>query len=115
MEDYEKQVVICLIQPPIGTLFPVEGLRMTVALSGDMEPVTVAMDDGVYAFLKGCDRTMYQEHFDFIKEIELEILVDKRALDERGLTADDLIEGVEVKEHEEIHKLLSSVDVVIPF
>ena len=28
---------------------------------------------------------------------------------------DDLIDGVEVKEHEEIHKLLSSVDVVIPF
>ena len=115
MESFEKLVVICLIQPPIGTLFPVEGLRMTVALSGDMEPVTVAMDDGVYAFLKGCDRTMYQEHFDFIKEIELDVFVDKRALDERGLTADDLIEGVEVKEHEEIHKILSNVDVVIPF
>lgn len=115
MEGTEKDVVILLLQPPIGTLYPVEGLRMTVALSGDMEPITVAMDNGVYAFLKGTDRTMYQEHYEFVKEIELDVYVDKQSLEERGLKEDDLIEGLDFKEHEEILKLLSSVDVVIPF
>ena len=31
----EKNVVILLRQPPHGTLYPVEGLRMTVAVSAD--------------------------------------------------------------------------------
>jgi tRNA 2-thiouridine synthesizing protein C len=115
MSNEEKEVVICLLQPPIGTLYPVEGLRMSVALAGDMEPITVAMNDGVYAFLKDTDRTMYQMHFDFIKECELDVFADKKSLDERGLTEDDLIEGIEVKSHEEILKLISSVDAVIPF
>ena len=111
----EKKIAIVLRSPPHGTLYPCEGLRMTVALSGDMEPITILMGDGVFAFLKDTDKTMYKGHFDFVKGIDLELFVDKRALDERGLTKDDLIDGFEIKEHDEILKILTSMDAVIPF
>ena len=111
----EKSVAIVLRQPPHGTLYPVEGLRMSVALSGDMDPITVVLADGVYAFLKSANKDMYQMHYDFIKGIDLEVYVDKRALDERGLTKDDILDNLEIKEHSEIMKILTNVDTVIPF
>ena len=115
MASDEKEVVICLTQPPIGTLYPVEGLRMAVALAGDMEPITVVIQDGVYAFLKTTDMSMYEKHYSFIKEVDLDVLVDKQDLEARGLTEADLIDGVEVKDHQEILEILTKVSTVIPF
>lgn len=111
----EKNVAVVIRQAPHGTLYPVEGLRMSVALAGDMDPITVVMGDGVYAFLKTTNRAMYQMHYDFIKGIDLEVFVDKKALDERGLTKNDILDDLEVKEHSEILKILTGVDTVIPF
>jgi len=111
----EKNVVILLRQAPHGTLYPVEGLRMTVAVSGDFEPITLVINDAVFAFIKDVDKTMYQTHMDFIKNIDLDIIVDKKALDERGLSKDDLVDQVIIKEHSEIIKILAECDVAIPF
>ena len=111
----EKNVIILLRQPPIGTLYPVEGLRMSVALSGDMEPKTVVVGDGVYAFLKDVNRTMYQPHIDFLKNLGLEIILDKKDLTERCLSSGDLIDGLTIKEHGEILELFTKVSALIPF
>jgi len=111
----EKNIVILLRQPPHGTLYPVEGLRMTVAVSADFDPITIAINDAVYTFTKDVDKTMYAMHIEFIKNIDLDIFVDKKSLDERGLTKDDLIDKVEVKEHGEILKMIADSTVTIPF
>jgi tRNA 2-thiouridine synthesizing protein C len=111
----EKKVVILLRQPPHGTLYPVEGLRMSVAVSADFDPITVVINDGVYAFIKDVDKTMYSMHIDFIRGIDLDIFIDKKSLDERGLTKEDLIDKVEVKEHHEILEMLANSTVTIPF
>ncbi len=111
----EKNVVILLRQPPHGTLYPVEGLRMTVAVSADFDPITIAINDAVYTFTKDVDKTMYAMHIEFIKSIDLDIFIDKKSLDERGLTKDDLIEQVEVKEHGEILRVIADSTVTIPF
>lgn len=111
----EKNVVILLRQPPHGTLYPVEGLRMTVAVSADFDPITIAINDAVYAFIKDVDKTMYSMHIDFITNIGLDIFVDKKSLDERGLTKNDLMEKVEVKEHHEILEMIAKSTVTIPF
>ncbi|GAI77806.1 MAG: hypothetical protein CEE42_16215 [Promethearchaeota archaeon Loki_b31] len=111
----EKNVVILLRQPPHGTLYPVEGLRMTVALSADFDPITIAINDAVYTFTKDVDKTMYSMHIEFIKNIDLDIFVDKKSLDELGLTKDDLIDAVEIKEHDEILKMIADSTVTIPF
>jgi len=111
----EKNVVILLRQPPHGTLYPVEGLRMTVAVSADFDPITIAINDAVYTFIKDVDKTMYDMHIEFIKNIDLDIFIDKKSLEERGLTKDDLIDQVEVKEHGEILKMIVDSTVTIPF
>ena len=111
----EKEVVILLRQPPHGTLYPVEGLRMSVAVSADFDPITIAINDGVYTFLKDVDKTMYSMHIDFLKNIDLDLYVDKKSLNERGLTKEDLIEQVEIKEHSDILKMIENSTVTIPF
>lgn len=111
----EKNVVILLKQPPHGTLYPVEGLRMSVAVCGDFEPITLVINDAVYAFIKDVDKTMYQPHIDFLTGIDLEIIVDKKSLEARDLSKDDLVDQVIVKEHDEILKILAKCDVTIPF
>ena len=111
----EKNIVILLRQPPHGTLYPVEGLRMSVAVSADFDPITIAINDGVYAFLKNVDKTMYSIHIDFLKNIDLDIFIDEKSLIERGFTKNDLIEQVEVKEHAEILKMIENSTVTIPF
>ena len=88
---------------------------MSVAVSADFEPITVAINDGVYTFLKETDKTMYSMHINFLKDIDLEIYVDKKSLDERGLTKEDLIDSVEIKEHGEILKIIENSTVTIPF
>lgn len=111
----EKNIVILLRQPPQGTLYPVEGLRMSVAVSADFDPITIAINDGVYTFLKETDMTMYSMHIEFLKNIGLDLYVDKKSLDERGLTKEDLVEDVEVKAHGDILKLIENSTVTIPF
>ena len=111
----EKNIVILLRQPPHGTLYPVEGLRMSVAVSADFDPTTIAINDAVYTFTQDVDKTMYSMHIEFIKNIGLDIFVDKKSLDERGLTKDDLIEDVEVVDHEDILKMIQESTVTIPF
>jgi tRNA 2-thiouridine synthesizing protein C len=111
----EKNIVILLRQPPHGTLYPVEGLRMTVAVSADFDPITVVINDAVFAFIKDVDKTMYSMHIEFIRNIDLDILIDKKSLDERGLTKDDLIDDVEIKEHQDILDIIANSTVTIPF
>lgn len=115
MSEEEKNIVILLRQPPHGTLYPVEGLRMSVAVSGDFDPITIAINDAVYTFLKDVDKTMYSMHIEFLKNIDLDIFVDKKSLDERGLTKNDLIDDIEVKEHGEILEIIRNSTVTIPF
>ena len=88
---------------------------MSVAVSADFDPITIAINDGVYTFLKDTDKTMYSMHIEFLKNIGLDIYVDKTSLDERGLTKNDLVEDVEVKEHGDILKLIENSTVTIPF
>lgn len=109
----EMKLIILLRQPPHGTLYPVEGLRMAVATE-DFEPLVIAIDDGVYTFLKETDKSVYKMHIDFLKEIDLELWVDKQSLAERGLTKEDLIDAVEVYDHTTIRKSIIGADTVIP-
>ncbi|MGB9713698.1 MAG: DsrE family protein [Candidatus Bathyarchaeales archaeon] len=115
-----KKIVVILRKPPHGSLFPAEGLRVAVAVS-TMETNVVAMGDGVLAFLKETDMTLYKRHLDFLSRPMLEeakpllIYIDKTSLQERGLTAEDLIESTKVTEREEILKMIAEADVTLTF
>ncbi|QEE18118.1 DsrE family protein [Promethearchaeum syntrophicum] len=111
----EKNVVILLRQPPHGTLYPVEGLRMAVAVSADFDPITIAINDAVYTFTKDVDKTMYLVHMNFLKSIDLDIFVDKKSIDERGLVKEDLVDHVKIVDHCDIVKMIAESSVTIPF
>ena len=112
MED--KNVVLIIRTPPHGTLHPAECLRLGVAISA-MDPTVIAIDDGVYAYLKDADKGVYQQHIDFLTEIEIPLLVDKKSLDERGLSKSDLIDGVEIVENDVVKKTMLKGDLTIAF
>ncbi len=113
MEE-DKNVVLIIRTPPHGTLHPAECLRLGVAISA-MDPTVIAMGDGVFSYLKGTDKGVYQQHIDFLTEIELPLYVDKKSLDERGLTKSDLIDEVEVIESDEVNKIMLKGDLTIAF
>lgn len=109
----EMSLVILLRQPPHGTLYPVEGLRIAVATE-DLEPCVIAINDGVYSFLKETDKTLYQMHVDFLKEIEIDIWADRKSLEERGITRDELIDEVEIQDREKVLESILKANTVIP-
>jgi len=116
-----KKIVIILRKPPHGSLFPAEGLRVAVAVSTS-DTTIVSIGDSVYAFLKETDMTLYKHHLDFVsrpmldtEEEGLPVLIDKTSLEERGLSAGDLVEGVTVKEHSEILNVLANADTTLTF
>jgi len=110
-----EKIVVILRKPPHGSMFAAEGLRAAVAVSARLETTVVSIEDSVYSFLKNADATIYQKHLDFLKEIEIPIFVDEDSLRERGLTKEDLLDAVEVKEHGEILNILSEADATVTF
>jgi tRNA 2-thiouridine synthesizing protein C len=110
----DKEVILVLRTPPHGTLFPAECLRLGVAISA-LDPTVIAVDDGVYSYLKDAEKGVYQQHIAFLTEIEIPLLVDKASLDERGLTKDDLIDGVEIVENEVVQEKMLNGDLTIAF
>lgn len=110
-----EKIVVILRKPPHGSMFAAEGLRVAVALSGRLETTVVSIEDSVYAFLKNMDTTIYKKHLDFLKEIEVPILLDSDSLKERRLSKEDLLDAVEVKQHSEILDTLSEADATITF
>ena len=115
-----KKIVVILRKPPHGSLFPAEGLRVAVAVSTS-DTTVVSIGDSVYAFLKEADMALYKRHLDFLSRPMLEeakpllVHIDKDSLLERGLTQEDLVEGVTVREHGEILKIIGDADVTLTF
>ncbi len=115
-----KKIAVILRKPPHGSLFPAEGLRVAVAVSTS-DTTVVSLGDSVYAFLKETDMTLYKRHLEFLSRPMLEeakpllVHIDKTALLERGLTEEDLIDGVIVKERDEILKIIAEADVTLTF
>ena len=110
----EKKVILILRKPPHGTLYPAECLRLGVAIS-TLEPTIIAVDDGVYSYLKDADKGVYQQHIDFLAEIEIPLLVDKKSLEERGLSKNDLIDEVEIIESDIVKSKMLEGNLTIVF
>ena len=109
-----KKILIILRKPPHGSLYPAEGLRVAVAVSAS-ETTVASIGDSVYAFVKETDMTLYKHHLDFLAETEIPVLIDKDALETRGLTQEDLASGVTVKDHSEIIKTIAEADATLVF
>lgn len=115
-----KKIMHVLRHAPHGTIYTYEGLEMILIMAAYEQDLSLAfIGDGVYALkknqdtagigIKGFARTfMALDGYDVEK-----LYVDRHSLEERGLTADDLVIDVELLSSAEIGRLMKDQDLII--
>ncbi len=105
---------------PYGTIYALECLEVVlVAAAFDQDVSVVFVDDGVCQLKKNQDTTEigmknFSKTYGALDDYDVEkIYVEKESLEERGLTADDLVIPVKVIAAEELSDVMAQQDVVI--
>lgn len=107
---------------PYGTIYALESLEVVLIAAAFDQDVSLAfIDDGVYQIAKGqrtkaIDVKNFSPTYRALEGYDIEKLyVSKESLDERGLTADDLLVDVQVVGAAEMADLMDQQDVVFSF
>lgn len=110
---------------PYGSIYALESLEVVLIGAAFEQDVSLAfIDDGVYQ-LKNNQKTSVSDGIgvkDFSKtyralegyDVE-KLYVDKKSMEERGLTTDDLLVDVEVFDDTQMAELMEQQDVVLSF
>lgn len=111
-----RKVAVIIKSPPHGKYLASEGLRIATALTlYEQEIYVIAISDGVYTFLKDAEKPTYETHIDVLIESEVKILIDEDDAQKRSVGRDDLIDGAELTQHNEIVGILSKCDATLVF
>lgn len=107
---------------PYGTIYALEALEVVLISAAFDQDVSLAfLDDGVYQIIKGqhtkaIDVKNFSPTYRALEGYDIEKLyVEKESLDQRGLTAADLLVDVEVMSSAEMSKMMAEQDIVISF
>lgn len=107
---------------PYGTIYALESLEVVlIGAAFDQDISLVFLDDGVYQLKKGQDtkETEIKNFSPTYRALEMydveKLYVSKDAMDERGLSEDDLIVPVEVMSSEQLTDLMEEQDVILSF
>lgn len=105
---------------PYGTVYALECLEtILIAAAFEQDVSVVFMDDGVYQLKKDQDTAAigmknFSPTYRALEGYEVEKLyVEKESLEERGLTAEDLIVPVEILDTAELQEIMAAQDVVL--
>lgn len=119
-ETNSKKIMHVMRHAPHGSIYTYEGLEMILIMAAYEQDLSLAfIGDGVYALKKGQDTggigiKGFAKTFMALDGYDVEKLyVDRRSLQERGLSEEDLVVDVEVLESQEIGKLMTEQDVII--
>ncbi len=107
---------------PIGTIYALESLEVVlIGAAFEQDVCMVFLDDGVYQLVKGMDTTElemknFSPTYRALEMYDVERLyVSKEAMEERGLTPDDLVVDVEVLDETQMGALMEEQDVILSF
>jgi predicted peroxiredoxin len=108
------KVIVDISHAPFGHEHTFAGLYVASAsLSKAMDVVVILRDDGVYTGRKGQIEPLEninlpptEDQVSDIIELDGRIVADKESMIMRGIDADELIEGIEVLDTNEIHELI---------
>ena len=108
------KVIVEISHPPFGHENTFAGLYVaTASLSKGMDVTVILRGDGVYAGRKGQDAPLQhinlpptEEQVQDILELAGRVVADKNAMDMRGITPEELIDGVEILETNDIHDII---------
>jgi len=124
MEDSEnvKKIMFILRKAPHGGIYSYEGLETVLIMAAFEQDLSmVFVGDGVFALVKNQDTDAigikgYIKTYGVLEDYEVEkIYVDRQSMEERGLTTDDFAIPVEIKEADEIAKLMEEQHATIPY
>ncbi|TAK35349.1 MAG: sulfur oxidoreductase [Chloroflexota bacterium] len=114
----QKHVVFTFNRAPYGSIFYNEGLRAVVGVTSGVDEHTmdvVYLGDGVYFTNKDVDRADSGRYLGTLAKAGVKLKAEQEALEERGLTASDLAEDVEIVPRREVLTLINKADVTIDF
>ena len=111
-------ITFIIRRSPFTTVRGFEALRSCVGLSmGDSPLNIIFIEDGAYtvsakskSVLEGFDWT---RHLETLKDLEFEVMVDKKSLEERGIT--ELKFEPTVKTREEIAAVLKEAKAIVTY
>ncbi|HEY0833106.1 MAG TPA: sulfurtransferase complex subunit TusC [Azospirillum sp.] len=120
-EPVMKKFMYLNRKAPHGTVYALEVLEMIlIAAMFDQDVHVCFLDDGVYELKKGQDAKGGLEIKDFANTYRAldgygieKIFAEQESLDERGLTADDLVIPVEVVSRAAMAEMIATMDVVL--
>ena len=135
-ENVTKKFLYVNRKAPYGTIYALESLEVVLIGAAFEQDVSVAfIDDGVYQLKKdqstdGIGMKNFSPTYNALGDYEVtQIYVDKDSLDERGLTADDLMNlvyededddyaekpSISIVNRDELAELMEQQDVVLSF
>ncbi len=107
---------------PIGSIYALESLEVVlIGAAFEQDVCMVFLDDGIYQIVKGMDTNdvemkNFSPTYRALEMYDVERLyVSKEAMEERGLTTDDLVVDVEVMDASQIADLMEEQDVILSF
>lgn len=129
MDEEEVEVVKKFLyvnrKAPYGTIYALESLEVVLIGAAFDQDVSLAfIDDGVYQLKKGQKTSVdagigvkdFSKTYRALEGYDVEKLyVDKKSMEERGLTTDDLLVDVEVLDDTQMAALIAEQDVVLSF
>jgi len=120
-DEVVKKMMHLIRRVPHGSIYNYEGLESVLIMAAYDQDISMTfVDDGVYMLAKSQDTDAIQiKGFEktllALEDYEVEKLyVDKKSLEDRGLTADDLAVEAEILDAPEIAKLMAEQDVILP-
>ena len=122
MREDIKKFMFVNRKAPYGTIYALESLEVVLITAAFDQDVSLAfLDDGVYQLkkgqqTKGIDTKNFSPTYRALEGYDIEKLyVEKEALEERGLSEDDLLVDVTVMSRAEMGALMDEQDVVLSF
>ncbi len=116
MEFTERNVLILIQSKPYGMIFNFEGWRASIGMYGmDHEPTMLFMGDGVYALLKEMHDLPIRMFKATYESFDGQFFASKRSLDERNISLDELMEGVNILDEAGVTKAFEDNEVVVTF
>jgi tRNA 2-thiouridine synthesizing protein C len=117
-----KKFMIVNRKAPYGTIYALESLEVVlIAATFDQDVSLVFIDDGVYELVKGQQTKEigiknFSPSYRALEDYDVEKLyVDQTSLDQRGLTASDLLVPVAVLDAQQMGELMAQQDVILSF
>ena len=120
-DEIVKKMMHLIRRVPHGSVYDYEGLESVLIMAAYDQDISMTfVDDGVYMLVKGQDTDAIQiKGFEktllALEDYEVEKLyVERKSLEDRGLTVDDLVVKPEILDAPEIAKLMAEQDVIYP-